>query len=177
MTDVRNNVKVMVLMRGLPGCGKSTKVKELIAATEKLNGARPVAFSADHYFETPSGYQYNVKKLGEAHNWAYKATEAALLAFQSPVFIDNTNTEEFEILNYYNLAYHNWYKFYVLEPETEWAFDVDQLARKTLHNVPREKLARMLNKYCWPDGQKWTRNEQSDSVESCAEQLRDSCST
>lgn len=171
MRNVEADEKVMILLRGLPGSGKSTKVEQLVASLRARGRGNPVVFSADHYFQTPSGYQYDVKKIGEAHNWAYKNAEAAALAFQSPILIDNTNTEEFEILNYYNLAYHNWYKFYVLEPDTEWAFDVKELARRTRHNVPVEKIARMLRRYCIPDNQKWVTN---DSVGACAEQLQDS---
>lgn len=180
--DVREDSKVLVLLRGLPGSGKSTRAEELVSCFRTM-GATPAVFSADKYFVTRDGYRYDAKKIGLAHNWAYKSTEKAVAAFQSPLIIDNTNTEEFEILNYYNLAYHNWYKFYALEPDTPWAFDVPELAHRNTHHVPADKLSRMLRRYCWPLKQNWAQNERSESVashsvsgesvDSCTEKLHD----
>lgn len=178
-SDVRDDVKVVVLLRGLPGSGKSTRADELVKSFRELQ-ANPVVFSADKYFDTQGGYRYDAKEVGAAHNWAFKNTEEAVRVFQSPIIIDNTNTEEFEILNYYNIAYHNWYKFYVLEPDTDWAFDVAELTRRNTHGVPADKLSRMLKRYCWPRRQKWTQCEarpdsvSGDSVDSCTDKLHDS---
>uniref|UniRef100_A0A8D8MGJ5 NEDD4-binding protein 2-like 2 n=1 Tax=Cacopsylla melanoneura TaxID=428564 RepID=A0A8D8MGJ5_9HEMI len=172
IASVKADGKVLILLRGLPGCGKTTWAEELVNSLCKLSAqSKPVLFNADQYFETPEGYKYDVKKIGEAHNWTYKRTELAMTDFTSPIIIDNTNTEEFEIMNYYNLAYHNWYSFFVLEPETEWAFDVKELARKTKHGVPVEKIGRMLRKYVWPNGQVWGKNS---GIEGCTQQLQDS---
>ncbi|KAF1782850.1 P-loop containing nucleoside triphosphate hydrolase [Phytophthora cactorum] len=58
---------VVVILRGIPGSGKSTLGRE-IEAICRYRGAAFTACSADLFFETPRGYVFDVRKLGAAHS-------------------------------------------------------------------------------------------------------------
>lgn len=51
----------MIIMRGLPGSGKSYKAKKLAQAE---NG---IIYSTDDFFETTGKYIYDPSKIGEYH--------------------------------------------------------------------------------------------------------------
>ncbi|PIN99388.1 hypothetical protein AB205_0187870, partial [Aquarana catesbeiana] len=54
----------LLLLRGVPGSGKSTLARILL--DQSPNG---IVFSTDDYFCQEKGYTYDVKLLGDAHNW------------------------------------------------------------------------------------------------------------
>ena len=65
--------KHFIIVRGLPGAGKTTLAKHL---KEKLHLKH---YEADMFFEDDKGeYKFDYKKLGEAHKWCLEKTEAAL---------------------------------------------------------------------------------------------------
>ena len=85
------HMKKLVIMRGLPWCGKSTRAKE-IAGDEGL------IFSTDEYWykvhkpEKPDVYSFNPRFLEDAHNWNRLRAERAMWNESPLVIIDNTNT-------------------------------------------------------------------------------------
>ena len=67
----QKNVKELVLMRGLPGSGKSTKAK-------KIAGQIGVVFSTDDFFMVNGQYKYDPKMIGEYHQKNQKRTVQAM---------------------------------------------------------------------------------------------------
>jgi len=138
------NSLTMIILRGLPGSGKSTlarKVKEALPQAEIC--------SADHYFtDDQSGeYRFDRSQLSEAHS-ACQATAEALCQVWSPVIvIDNTNVQKFEIYPYIKLANRYRYSVLVLETQTPWAKDPEELARRNTHGVARELIAKKVNQW------------------------------
>nr|KAF6428120.1 NEDD4 binding protein 2 like 1 [Rousettus aegyptiacus] len=65
----------------------------------------------------------------------------------SPVIIDNTNLHAWEMKPYVVMALENNYEVIFREPETRWKFNVQELARRNIHGVPREKIHRMKERY------------------------------
>lgn len=94
----------MVIMRGVPGSGKSTYI------ANNFPGA--VVCSADHYFAMSGKYVFDPSKLGVAHGECFKkAAECVqlLCAYnernanrqsESVIVIDNTNIRATEIAPY-----------------------------------------------------------------------------
>uniref|UniRef100_A0A8C9UCF7 NEDD4 binding protein 2 like 1 n=1 Tax=Serinus canaria TaxID=9135 RepID=A0A8C9UCF7_SERCA len=66
---------------------------------------------------------------------------------KSPVIIDNTNIHAWEMKPYVMMAHENRYEVTFQEPDTPWKFNVQELARRNIHHVPREKIQRMKDQY------------------------------
>lgn len=65
----------------------------------------------------------------------------------SPVIIDNTNIQMWQLKTYATMAVEFTYIIQVIEPNTPWAFNEKELARRTIHGVPRVKIKDMLASY------------------------------
>lgn len=130
---------VLVLMRGLPGSGKTT-------LAQKICG-RGVVLSADQFFCKGGKYNFDKSRLSEAHEWNKRRAKKFIQEGRSPIIIDNTNVEIWEMMPYVALALRAKYHVCVLEPDTPWKFDARQLTQKNMHGVPRRTIDSMLERY------------------------------
>ncbi|NXQ69326.1 N42L2 protein, partial [Quiscalus mexicanus] len=106
-----------------------------------------VVLSTDDYFRQQYGYTYNAAQLGDAHEWNRKRAKQAMEQGKSPVIIDNTNTQAWEMKPYVEVALEKGYRVEFHEPDTWWKFDPDELEKRNKHGVTREKIAQMLERY------------------------------
>ncbi|CAM5076329.1 unnamed protein product [Eretmochelys imbricata] len=139
---LRRLQKLLLILRGLPGSGKTTLSRILLG--QNRDG---VVFSTDDYFRQQDGYTYNVAQLGDAHDWNQKRAKQAMEQGRSPVIIDNTNTQAWEMKPYVETALGKGYRVEFHEPDTWWKFDPEELEKRNKHGVPREKIAQMLERY------------------------------
>lgn len=137
---VSRGQRVLVLMRGLPGSGKTTLAL-------KMCGATGVILSADHFFYQDGRYSFDKARLSEAHEWNKRRAKQAMQEGHTPVIIDNTNVEVWEMMPYVALALRSKYHVCMLEPDTPWKFDARQLAQKNMHGVARRTIDSMLERY------------------------------
>lgn len=138
--------KVLVLLRGLPGSGKSYLAQSIIKHCKF--DPRLHIFSADDFFYDVNGdYVYNVNRLSEAHEFTHNRTLKKMREGWSPVIIDNTNMKQWEMYPYVKFAIKYHYVIEILEPVTPWARSPWQLAERNRHKVPRDKISLMLEKY------------------------------
>ncbi|CAD6201428.1 GSCOCG00000228001-RA-CDS [Cotesia congregata] len=140
--------KIIVLMRGLPGSGKSTEARNLISTTLAKDPSIYV-FSTDDFFQLHNRgvYTYDPTKLSEAHSRNHSRVSNAMISGRTPIIIDNTNLQIWEMRPYVIMAADNGYIIEVLETNTSWADNVNELARKNTHGVPKEKIRIMLDRY------------------------------
>lgn len=137
---IADSVKILILMRGVPGSGKSFLAERL--------KAQGVVLSTDDFFVKRNGiYQYNFNQLTEAHDWNKKRAQKTLKQGITPVIIDNTNTQSWEMKPYVAMAVRAGYRVEVIEPDTKWKFNARELARKNVHNVSKDKIQEMLERY------------------------------
>ncbi|XP_036618851.1 NEDD4-binding protein 2 isoform X2 [Trichosurus vulpecula] len=134
--------QTLVLLRGLPGSGKSFLARKLLE--ENRNG---IILSSDDFFYKNGQYKFDGNLLGEAHEWNQKRAKEALEKKISPVIIDNTNLQAWEMKPYIILSQKYKYKVHFREPETWWKFKPKELARRNIHGITKEKIARMLEHY------------------------------
>jgi predicted kinase len=132
--------KQLILMRGLPGSGKSTKAR-------KIAGEKGVVFSTDDFFMANGQYVYDPKMIGEYHSRNFERTFAALKEGKSPIIVDNTNIKLWEMKQYVLAGEEHGYAVRIEEPETPWAFNYRQCAKRNSHNVPEETCRKMLDNY------------------------------
>ena len=126
----------LILLRGLPGSGKTTLAK-LLSESNKY----PI-FSVDDYFTNPETDEYLFKF--DENYLAYKAceekTENALLANISKAIIHHTFTLDWELEPYFKLAQKYNYQLFVVTVE-------NYHNNANLHNVSDEQLQKMALKY------------------------------
>ncbi|NXI48043.1 N4BP2 protein, partial [Galbula dea] len=134
--------QVLVLLRGVPGSGKSYLARNLL---EDNPGG--IILSTDDYFYKHGQYHYDRKCLGEAHDWNRKRAKEAFEKRISPIIIDNTNIQAWEMKPYVALAQQFKYKVMFREPDTWWKFKPKELERRNIHGVSKEKIKRMLEQY------------------------------
>ncbi|KAE8627328.1 hypothetical protein XENTR_v10006945 [Xenopus tropicalis] len=132
----------LVLLRGLPGSGKTTLARFLLNLNP--NG---FVFSTDDYFCQKDGYTYDVKLLGDAHNWNQCRARRAMDDGRSPIIIDNTNIQGWEMKPYVQMAIERGYFVDFVEPDNWWKLDPLELAKRNTHRVPQEKISQMLERY------------------------------
>lgn len=135
---------LMILLRGLPGSGKST-------LAEILTQLRPDSSeicSADDFFVGPDKvYVYFHALIKKAHEWCQNKAKKAMRKKKQLVLIDNTHTVAWEMEVYCRLAKEFNYTVLVLEPDTPWRYNPSELAQKTRHGVPLDKIMIMAQRY------------------------------
>ena len=131
--------KRMVIMRGLPGSGKST------AARKAARGA-PI-FSTDDFFMRGGEYEFDASKIVKAHQWNQKRVEKAVAKGTPTVVVDNTNVQLWEMRAYVQMAQEHGYDVEFVVAKSPWAWDVDELTKRNVHGVPKEAIARMKSSF------------------------------
>ena len=116
----------LVLIRGLPGSGKSTMAKEFAR-----NGY--AHFEADMYFVRDGKYQYDSSQIRDAHAWCQRMTRLALARGKS-VVVSNTFTQLREMAPYRSMSR----QVRVIEATGRW---------QNTHGVPAEMLERMAQRW------------------------------
>lgn len=134
---------VLVLLRGVPGSGKSYLARTLLE-----DNPSGIILSTDDYFYQKNGqYQFDADCLGEAHSWNWKRAKEAFEKRITPIIIDNTNIQAWEMKPYVALSQQHKYKVIFREPDTWWKFKPKELERRNIHGVSKEKIKRMLERY------------------------------
>lgn len=109
----------LVIVRGLPGSGKSTYAKSL-GFTH---------FEADMYFMHNDEYIFDPSKLRDAHAWCQQAVKESLAKGVDTV-VSNTFVKKWEVQPYLNMIAN----IEVITIKTHYG---------TIHNVPDEAIVRM----------------------------------
>ena len=121
--------KILYIIRGLPGAGKSTLAKKLA----------PIYYSADDYFINPITleYEFDKDKLKEAHEWCYdKVHKYVRHGFN--VAVANTFTRTCEYERYLKLAKQYKYEPVVITIASNF---------KSIHNVPDNTINAMRDRF------------------------------
>ncbi len=136
---IASQQKIMYIMRGISGSGKSTKAKQLVG-----NGQ---TFSTDDFFMVKGEYQYDPDMVSDAHSWNKWRVEEAIGKGISPIVVDNTNVEAWEAQPYVRPALKAGYNIRIIEPDTPWAFNAEELAKRNSHGVPKDVIEGMIEKW------------------------------
>ena len=150
-------MKKLVMMRGIPGSGKSTKAQE-IARKHLENGGRSVAIcSTDDYHMEGDEYVFKPKMLGDFHvRNQLRAYEYCRNGIEL-VIIDNTNIKRKDMTTYISNAKSCGYQIEeVIVGEDELMSDptspiftsyIDSCAERNTHGVPRDVIDRMARTF------------------------------
>jgi predicted kinase len=124
--------KLLYIVRGIPGSGKSTFAKT-------LGG---VHFEADQYFHTGVNgeYEFKPEKIRDAHNYCQESVESAMKNGENVIVVSNTFTQEWEMKPYYDFSKMYNYKVFSIIIE-------NRHDGKNEHGVPDDKLELMKNRF------------------------------
>lgn len=122
-------MKNLILLRGLPGAGKSTLAK--LICNQHVE--------ADMYFKKNGEYNFDASKLKQAHEWCQERTEQYMIQ-RFNVVVSNTFTTEGELAPYIRLAVKHGYRLVSLVVE-------NRHGNSSIHGVPNETVERMHNRF------------------------------
>lgn len=110
----------IVLIRGLPGSGKSTMAR-------KMEGY--IHLEADMFLTVDGVYVYNASIVKDAHDWCV-ASAKKLLEQGLHVVVSNTFVKTWELQRYIDLGF----PFRIIEMQDRWP---------NIHGVPEDKIEAM----------------------------------
>jgi predicted kinase len=132
-----NFPKDLILLRGLPGSGKSTLGEVILYLPN--NNLKPL--SADDYFIMSDGtYNFNFEKLKEAHNDCQQRCANLMMNGVIRIVVANTFTQEWEMKPYFEMAERYGYRIHTLIVE-------NRHGGNNVHGVPDDKLEVMKNRF------------------------------
>ena len=128
---------MLVLLRGIPGSGKST-------AAKTFEGFKH--FEADMYFVESGIYEFDASKIKYAHAWCQDQARKALRCGEN-VVVSNTLTKMWEIQPYLDMAEDYSHELQVYRCLGDHG---------SVHNVPDAVIQRMLSTYePHPEEERW----------------------
>ena len=134
---MKENIGDLILIRGLPGAGKSTVASLIMTG----GGMTDKVIEADTYFYDHMGnYNFDATKLSAAHNYCKSMVEDYMKMMKPKIVVSNTFTQEWEMDAYYNLATKHGYRVHTLIVE-------NRHGSKSIHDVPDATMGNMLNRF------------------------------
>lgn len=130
------NHKKLIVMKGLPGAGKSTFL-------DRLQCPPVTVCSADHHFIQADGsYKFDPKQIGAAHTACFRKFSHLLEAGTSPLAVDNTNLSWWEMSRYVEAGLAAGYNVEVIDLQVAPAV----AASRNVHGVPAASIDKMAKK-------------------------------
>ena len=145
--EVTRPTQELVIMRGIPGAGKSTKAKSLVGKG-KIHSTDDVIEAGGDYNEFFAKMIANkdFTPLSRAHSTNLNNAIASMKAGVTPVIVDNTNIKQNEPKAYVIAALEMGYadnniKFVDIGSA---GLEAAELAKRNSHGVPLEKIEQMI---------------------------------
>lgn len=123
--------KILYIVRGIPGSGKSTFAKTL----------SDNHYEADMYFlDQESNYNFDGTKIKNAHAWCLDRVKTDMAVARQKIVVSNTFTQEWEMDPYFEIAKQYGYKVFSVIVENRHE-GINQ------HGVPEDKIEQMKNRF------------------------------
>ena len=137
--DITNETQgELILLRGLPGSGKTTLAKIIL---QLRSTDEPEILSADDFFEDKKGdYNFDPTKLKEAHNYCQFRCSERMRQQKAKIVVANTFTQEWEMDEYFKMAERYNYRVHTVIVE-------NRHGNENVHGVPEDKLQQMKNRF------------------------------
>ena len=138
----------LIIMRGIPGSGKSTKAKSLIGKGAIHSTDDVISASGDYKkFFADMVAANDFSRIGNMHKQNLQNAIQSMESGVTPVIIDNTNIRAFEPKAYIQKALELGYddnNIRIVDIGTGGA-SAEELAKRNTHGVPLDKIKSMID--------------------------------
>jgi len=139
-------LKFIMLVRGLPGSGKTSLTEMIRIPTSSGLMEKPVPCAADDFFlDEACNYIFDPKLLPEAHKYCQAIAHESMRMDKS-VVVHNTFTQRWEMEPYIQLAKEFGHRLIVISTFDGGCTD-EQLAERNDHGVPLETISAMRERW------------------------------
>jgi predicted kinase len=126
---------MVIILRGPSGAGKSTYARK--------NHPTATVVSADDFFMVRGNYEFDPKRLGEAHgSCLIRFVEAVTDESKAQIVVDNTNTTVAEVAPYAALALAYGHTLKIVTFVGDWRI----AARRNVHGVSEATVESQANR-------------------------------
>jgi len=123
--------KTLIIVRGIPGSGKSTFAGLL---------GRAICTADDFHTDRAGNYKWHPANISKAHEWCQRKCKRFMKTGIERIIVANTSTTEKEFKPYMNMAKHYGYKVFTVVVE-------NRHGGINSHGVPAETLEKMTNRF------------------------------
>lgn len=128
----------LILLRGVPGCGKTTLGEVILHTPSNL---KPEILSADDFFYNEKGeYVFDPSKLKEAHNNCQFRCSERMRQEINKIVVANTFTQEWEMTPYFEMAQRYNYRIHTIIVE-------NRHGGENIHGVTNDKVNQMKERF------------------------------
>jgi tRNA uridine 5-carbamoylmethylation protein Kti12 len=146
--------KLVIILRGLPGSGKSFIAKKYLSHIKGAFGEPTeldpdeVILSSDDYFIQDKVYRFDKDKIQESHKWNWERFRESIEKESPLIIVDNTNIKKFHYSHYLDYASrHNYLTGIFIIPFNETTNR--ELSERNIHGVDQETIRRMRKAFEW----------------------------
>lgn len=135
----------LVILRGLPGSGKSFHARRLVSSLAP--GTTSTVVSADDFFTGPDGvYRWSGSKIAEAHRTCFRRFLDAMLDEVGAIVVDNTHVQLEEMQPYIDVGVIGARDIEVhqLTPREDM---LQAFIDRCVHGVPGDKVRRRFGQW------------------------------
>ena len=129
----------LILLRGIPGSGKTT-LGEVILYAPGSNNTNNVISADDFFVDENGNYNFDPTKLKEAHNQCQLKCAERMKLQLSKIVVANTFTQDWEMKTYFEMAERYRYRVHTVVVE-------NRHGNKNVHDVPEDKLQIMKDRF------------------------------
>jgi len=142
--------KILYVMRGTSGSGKSTKAKSLPGVTED-NIFEPDKLIADNLQDYNAFFEgmdvtNNWSPLAKIHNRVHELLEQAMQEGRTPLVLDDMNLKAWNCKHGVEAAIRNGYEVNFIDVGTG-GLSVDELTERNRHGVNRDRMQELVDRY------------------------------
>ena len=138
MTKDNEYIGDLILLRGIPGSGKTTVAGLILQSPTNRD---PEILSADDFFVNNEGvYNFDGTKIKEAHNYCQFRCSERMRQQKVRIVVANTFTQEWEMDEYFKMAERYNYRVHTVIVE-------NRHGNENVHGVPEDKLQQMKDRF------------------------------